>query len=224
MQKSDQTPQAQDMTANETTATRNRGRPRAFDREAALAKATRLFWEKGFEATSITDLTEAMGIGSPSLYAAFGSKEALYAEALTYYNETNEALIWAGFRAARTAREAVKALLMDSAAVLTGSVVDIPLGCMVSLSSVGSEGHAELGELVRTARAVTLDLLKRRLTQAVSSGEIPASTDIHGLGRFVQTVQNGMSILARDGASRSELESVAEVSMLGWDARTGGRS
>ncbi|QWW66214.1 TetR/AcrR family transcriptional regulator [Rhizobium sp. WYJ-E13] len=215
MQKSDQAPQAQD-----TTATRTRGRPRAFDREAALANATRLFWEKGFEATSITDLTEAMGIGSPSLYAAFGSKEALYAEALNYYHETNEALVWAGFRAAPTAREAIKALLMDSAAVLTGSVVDIPLGCMVALSSVGSEGHAELGELVRTARAVTLDLLKLRLTQAVSAGEIPASTDIHGLARFVQTVQSGMSILARDGASRSELESVAEVSMLGWDART----
>src|SRR3954465_6901479 len=105
------------------TPARSRGRPRAFDREAALAQATRLFWEKGFEATSITDLTEAMGIGSPSLYAAFGSKEALYAEALNYYQETNEALVWAGFRAAPTAREAVKALLMDSAAVLTGSVV-----------------------------------------------------------------------------------------------------
>ncbi|MBB3656438.1 AcrR family transcriptional regulator [Rhizobium sp. BK650] len=224
MQKSDQTPPAQHTTTNEMTAARTRGRPRAFDREAALAKATRLFWEKGFEATSITDLTEAMGIGSPSLYAAFGSKEALYAEALNYYQETNETLVWAGFRAAPTAREAVKAFLMDSAAVLTGSVVDIPLGCMVVLSSVGSEGHAELGELVRTARAVTLDLLKLRLTQAVSAGEIPPSTDIHGLARFVQTVQNGMSILARDGASRSELESVAEVSMLGWDARTQGRS
>ena len=69
------------------TAARGRGRPRAFDREAALAQATRLFWLKGYEATSIADLTEAMGIGSPSLYAAFGSKEALYAEALRHYAE-----------------------------------------------------------------------------------------------------------------------------------------
>jgi hypothetical protein len=110
---------------------------------------------------------------------------------------------------------------MDSAAALTGCVVDIPRGCMVALSSVGSEGHAELGELVRAARAVTLDRLKLRLNQAISEGEIPVSTDIHALARFVQTVQNGMSILARDGATRGELEAVAELAMLGWDTRTG---
>jgi AcrR family transcriptional regulator len=90
---------------------RARGRPRAFDREAALEQATRLFWVKGFEATSIADLTQAMGIGSPSLYAAFGSKEALYAEALQYYREKNEHLVWSAFGAADTARSAVAALL-----------------------------------------------------------------------------------------------------------------
>ncbi|WP_454856424.1 TetR/AcrR family transcriptional regulator [Rhizobium binxianense] len=199
---------------------RGRGRPRAFDREAALAQATRLFWIKGFEATSIADLTEAMNIGAPSLYAAFGSKEALYAEALRHYRENNEPLVWSGFFSAATAREAVMSFLMDSAAALTGCLADIPRGCMVALSSVGSEGHAELGELVRTARAVTFDRLEARLGQAVTKGEIPASTDIRALARFVQTVQNGMSILARDGASRTELEGVAEVAMLGWDART----
>jgi len=97
----------------------------------------------------------------------------------------------------------------------------MPRGCMVTLSAVGSEGHPELGERVRAARAVTLDRLKARLGRAVAKGEIPASVDIHALARFVQTVQNGMSILARDGASRAELEGVAQVAMLGWDARTG---
>ncbi|MGO8024949.1 TetR/AcrR family transcriptional regulator [Rhizobium leguminosarum] len=210
-----------EMSDVDKTPARSRGRPRAFDREAALAQATRLFWIKGFEATSIADLTEAMGIGSPSLYAAFGSKEALYAEALRHYRDNNEALVWAGFFAAGTAREAVMSFLMDSAAALTGCVVDIPRGCMVALSSVGSEGHAELGELVRAARAVTLDRLKLRLNQAISAGEIPVSTDVHALARFVQTVQNGMSILARDEATRGELEAVAELAMLGWDTRTG---
>jgi AcrR family transcriptional regulator len=201
-------------------AARPRGRPRAFDRDAALERATRLFWIKGFGATSISDLTEAMGIGSPSLYAAFGSKEALYAEALRHYGEKNGHLIWSAFQSAENARGAVMSFLMDSAAALTGCVADLPRGCMVTLSSVGSEGHAELGELVRKARAVTLDRLEARLGRGVADGEIAASADIHALARFVQAVQAGMSILARDGASRTELEDMIRVAMLGWDTRT----
>jgi len=215
MQKSGQT-----SGAKKTPATRTRGRPRAFDREAALAQATRLFWLKGYEATSMSDLTQAMGIGATSLYAAFGSKEALYAEALRHYGDTYNGLIWSNFFSAGTAREAVESFLLDSSAALTGSLCDIPRGCMVSLSSVGSEGHAELGKLVRSARATTLNRLKARLSQAVVDREIPASVDLHALARFVQTIQNGMSILARDGASRAELEAVTQVAMLGWDART----
>jgi AcrR family transcriptional regulator len=215
MQKSKQTSRAK-----KTVTTRTRGRPRAFDREAALAQATRMFWLKGYEATSMSDLTRAMGIGAPSLYAAFGSKEALYAEALRHYGDTYKDLVWSKFFSARTARGAIQSFLMDSAAAVTASLCDIPRGCMVALSSVGSEGHSDLGELVRSARAVTLNRLKARLNQAAADREIPASLDIHALARFVQTVQNGMSILARDGASRVELEAVAQVAMLGWDART----
>jgi len=201
------------------TASRSRGRPREFDRQAALAKATRLFWQKGFEATSISDLTEAMGIGSPSLYAAFGSKEALYAEALREYAESNGSLVWGRFSAAETACEAVSSFLMDSAATLTGCVVDIPLGCMVALSAVGSEGHLELGEMVRLERRSTFTRLQARFERAVANGELSAAVDIQALARFVQTIQFGMSILARDGAQRSELESVAQVALAGWDAR-----
>jgi AcrR family transcriptional regulator len=217
MQKSRRAPKTDEM-----ATLRGRGRPRAFDREAALAQATRLFWLKGYEATSIADLTEAMGIGSPSLYAAFSSKEALYAEALRYYRENYETLFWGNFNAADTAREAMRSLLLDSAAALTGCVADVPNGCMVALSSVGNEGHEQLGELVRTARAVGLERLEARLRKAVTEGEIPASTNVQALARFVQTVQAGMSILARDGASRAELVAVAEVAMAGWDAGAAG--
>ena len=213
MQKYDQLPKA------DKIATRGRGRPRAFNREAALAQATRLFWTRGYEATSIADLVQAMGIGSPSLYAAFGSKEALYAEALRHYLENYKDLFWTRFSSASTAREAVLSFLMDSAAVLTGCVADIPRGCMAILSTVDSEGHAELGELVRTARAGTRRRIEDRLNRAVTEGELPASTDTDALARFVQAVQNGMSILARDDASRSELEATAQIAMLGWDAR-----
>ena len=201
-----------------------RGRPRAFDREKALAEAMRLFWIKGYEATSIADLTSAMGIGSPSLYAAFGSKNALYAEALSHYGQTYEPLIWARFFSAPTARASVQALLMDSAAALTGCLVDIPHGCMVALAAISAQENPELAELVRANREQTLTRLTKRLRQAKREGEIPPGSDVHALARFVQTVQNGMSILAKDGATRGELESVAKMAMLGWSGSVGRHS
>jgi AcrR family transcriptional regulator len=216
MQKSDGTPPAT------TPAPKSvRGRPRAFDRDAALAAAMRLFWRKGFAATSISDLTEAMGIGSPSLYAAFGSKEALYSEALDFYGKTYDALAWGNFFRAATCREAIESYLMDSAAALTGSAGRIePLGCMVTLSAVGSEGHAELGEIVKAARASAIERVRERLRRAIADGELDAATDVDGLGRFVVAVQGGMSLMARDGASRAELEAVARHTMQGWRDRT----
>lgn len=192
-----------------------RGRPRAFDRDAALAAAMRLFWQKGYSATSICDLTSVMGIGSPSLYAAFGSKEALYAEALDHYARSHEAIAWGRFTQADTAKDAVAALLEDTA---TG-LFEAGNGCMVTLSSVGAEGHAELGALVASARNATLTRLKDRFDEARSNGEIDGSVDIHGLARFIQAVQNGMSILARDGARLEELKAVVDTTMLGWQAR-----
>ncbi len=194
-----------------------RGRPRSFDREAALTEAMRLFWRRGYAATSIADLTGAMGIGAPSLYAAFGSKEELYAEALQHFGARFGTLTWGNFLAAGTAREAVTALLMDSAAVLTGSCCrDDPLGCMVTLSAVGCEGHAELGEQVRAARAMGLTRLEQRLARAVAEGELPEEVDIAGLARFFTAVQNGMSIQARDGAARADLEAIARQAMRAW--------
>lgn len=201
---------------------RARGRPRTFDRQAALAVATRLFWSKGYEATSISDLTAAMGIKSTSLYAAFGSKEQLFAEAVDHYRTHYQHLVWAGFDAAPTAKEAVRALLLDSAAALTGSVADIPHGCMVTLSAVGSEGYEELGELVRLARLGTFEKVHARLKRGVVDGDVASEVDLAPVARFVQTVQNGMSVLARDGATRTALEDVAQVAIDNLDFRLGG--
>lgn len=177
----------------------------------------RLFWVKGYEATSIADLTEVMGVGSTSLYAAFGSKDELYAEALRLYSTTYEDLVLGRFRKAATARDAALAYLRDSAAAMTGSDCDLPHGCMVTLGTVGSDGHAELSDLMRAARDSAFDMLRARLEEAVSEGELPRSVDVIELARFLQTVQSGMAIRARDGAHRAELQAVAEIAMAGWD-------
>lgn len=197
-----------------------KGRPREFDREAVLGKAMRLFWQKGYAATSISDLTDTMEIGAPSLYATFGSKALLYAQSIEHYREHYEKLTWSGFETATSAREAIERLLTDSASVLTGSCADgDPLGCMVTLSAVGSEGQSELGEIVVSARRRSLELLAKRLSYAVDRGELDPSLNIQGLARYIVTVQNGMSLQARDGATREELEAVARIAMAGWDAQ-----
>jgi AcrR family transcriptional regulator len=205
-------------------APRARGRPREFDREAALMKAMRLFWIKGYEATSISDLTEVLGVGPTSLYAAFGSKDGLYAEALRLYSVTYEHLVLGRFRQAATAREAALAYLCDSAAAMTGADLDLPHGCMVTLGTVGSEGHDELGELMKSTRGGAYVVLSARLNQAVAEGELPESVDVTHLARYLQTVQSGMAVRARDGASRKELQTVAEIAMAGWEGIVHGSS
>lgn len=207
----------QSLSECDAPARRRRGRPRAFDREAALAQAMMLFWIKGYEATSVADLTEALGVGPTSLYAAFGSKDALYAEALRFYSATYEDLVLGRFREAATARDAALAYLRDSAAAMTGADCDLPHGCMVTLATVGSAGHNELGDLMRTTRGGAFDVLRARLEKAVAEGELPRSLNVARLARYVQTVQSGMAIRARDGADRAELQAVAEIAMAGWD-------
>ncbi|OXC79759.1 TetR/AcrR family transcriptional regulator [Caballeronia sordidicola] len=188
-----------------------------FDRDEALGIATRLFWLKGYDGTSIIDLTEAIGIEAPSLYAAFGSKKELYAAALRHYGEKYQGLVWDKFGAAATARCAANAYLMDSAAALSGSLADVPRGCMATLSAVDGDGDQEIGNLLRAARGVVFGRLKARFERAVSEGDLLDSVDVAGLARFVQNIQSGMSILARDDTDREALEVVAKIAMLGWD-------
>jgi len=208
--------QKNDASQIEASSSRGRGRPRAFDREIALERATRLFWTKGYDSTSISDLTEAMEIGTKSLYAAFGSKEELYGEALRFYYRSYEGLVWERFRAAQTAREAASAFLFDSAAALTGSLCDIPKGCMATLASVGSGGLCTLKEFADTVTG-TFSRLNVRFEQGVADGDLPADVDPSKLARFVETVQNGMTVRARNGNNRADLEGVAQVAMAGWD-------
>lgn len=193
-----------------------RGRPRRFDRQAALERAMEVFWGRGYQAASMADLTEAMGINSPSLYAAFGSKEELYREAIGHFSATESDAVLSPLRAAETARAAVEGYLLASAATFTRP--GRPPGCMVVMSAVNAVGVGdETGRLLRGMRAGSLALIEERLLRAMAEGELPASLDPHAVASYYVTVQQGMSIQARDGASRPALETIARAAMAAWD-------
>lgn len=191
-----------------------RGRPRSFDRDAALRRAVERFWEQGYEGTSIADLTAAMGIAAPSLYAAFGSKEELFREAIRVYSDdspTERALARDG-----TARDAVAAMLYDNA----DDYVDpaTPRGCMLVLGApVGTPALSGVREQLADVRRASVEQLRARLDRGIADGDVPAGTDTATLAGFYSTVLDGMSIKARDGASRAELHAIADAALAAWE-------
>ncbi len=200
-----------------------RGRPRKFDRDAALARAMELFWRKGFTGASLSELTAAMGINPPSLYAAFGSKEALFHEAVSLYGRTESPEIWLAVEPAPTAREAFDGFLRATAQAFTQP--DKPRGCLIVLGALHADdtGSEAVCASLRKMRADNVADLAGRLRRAVAEGELPPSVDCDGVASFYVTVQQGMSIQARDGASRETLLAVADGAMAAWDGLTGGR-
>jgi AcrR family transcriptional regulator len=191
------------------------GRPREFDRDAALEAAMFLFWRKGFAATSMNDLCDAMGVRSPSLYAAFGSKEALYLEAVEHYVRTQGPPVWDKLAEGTTARAGIENLLIAWTESLPKSRAT-PAGCMALLAAVGDEWPAAIVRVVKKVRLEMLGTLRSRLEAAVADGELPASTDIDGLSRFYLGVFQGMAVQAKDGATQRELRAVAAAAMAAW--------
>ncbi|MGG1948235.1 TetR/AcrR family transcriptional regulator [Trinickia sp. NRRL B-1857] len=192
-----------------------RGRPRAFDKGAALARAMEVFWDKGYEGASMTDLTSAMGIASPSLYAAFGSKEALFQEALDYYRNTEGREIWGGLSESGTAFEAIQSYLMQTARAFTRR--GKPPGCLVVLSALHPAEHSNtVRQRLIEMRLQNAERIKQRLMQGVTTGEISSKADLSAIAKYYVTVQQGMSIQARDGATRRELETIAHAALAAW--------
>jgi AcrR family transcriptional regulator len=193
------------------------GRPRQFDRDAALEAAMLVFWRKGFSAASMPDLCGAMGIRSPSLYAAFGSKEALYLEAMDHYAKTIGPSVWNCLTDAKTARAGIESMLRVGTEILPASD-DLPAGCMVMLAAVGDDWPVALVEVANRIRYECLEHLRSRLSVAATDGELPPSTDIDRLSRFYLGIYQGMAIQAKDGATQSDLRGIAETAMAAWPA------
>jgi TetR/AcrR family transcriptional regulator, copper-responsive repressor len=194
---------------------RSAGRPRAFDREQALAIALDLFWRHGYDGTSIPQLTAAMGISPPSLYAAFGSKDTLYREAVKLYLSRYTGFMLHLLDEKCSAREAMERALLEAAKQFaeTGHAP----GCMISSAELqASPGNEELAAEIAKLRQAAKQLVYSRLASARRSGELPAKTDIASLASFYAMITQGMSVQARDGAKASELKRLALLAMKAW--------
>jgi AcrR family transcriptional regulator len=194
--------------SNSATA---RGRPRAFDMDQALDQALDLFWRKGYESTSIADLTEAMGINPPSLYAAFGNKERLFCKALDRYSETRAGFVREAL-ALPKARDGITALLRGTADFLTETCN--PQGCLLVQGIAGAGDHAQcIRDELNARRAASQKAIRERLARAKRAGELPPDADPASLARYISTVTQGMAVQAASGASRAELRRVADMAL-----------
>ncbi|MFF4369907.1 TetR/AcrR family transcriptional regulator [Streptomyces sp. NPDC001594] len=193
--------------------TGQRGRPRSFDRDAALDKAMLTFWEHGYEATSISDLTRTLGIGAPSLYAAFGDKRKLFDEVVVVYGSRYGDFAGVALREEPTAGAAMGRILREAAEIYTDPAH--PPGCMV-ISAAANTTSQEVADALRERRLATLAMFETRIRADIASGVLPADTDARMLARYAGAVLQGMSQQSRDGATREELEAVAERALLAW--------
>jgi AcrR family transcriptional regulator len=198
-----------------------RGRPRSFDRDEALHAAMLVFWERGFEATSLTDLTKAMGITSPSLYSAFNSKEELFRAAVELYEQIEGEVPRQALASAPTAREAVAGLLRES--VIAFTTEGKPSGCMTVLAAVNcTSEHETIRDFAKRCRRRTESAIRERLERGVAEGDVTVGADTGELAAFYATVLNGLSVQARDGTPRERLMLVVEMAMLAWEGRLAG--
>ena len=179
-----------------------RGRPRSFDRDAALESAMQVFWEKGFEATSISDLTQAMGLNPPSIYSAFGDKEGLFLEAVQRYSDTNKESC--PYCDEPTARGAVEKLLTYSAHELTET--SHPRGCLMAMATTtASNGSNRMQRVIADKRIMARDSIRDRIKRGLKEGDVPTGTDAIALADFYFTILAGMALQAREGATRKSL-------------------
>jgi AcrR family transcriptional regulator len=194
--------------------TRMPGRPREFDVDEALDAAVTVFWRQGYEGTSLSDLTAAMGLSRPSLYAAFGNKEELFAKALARYSERHmrfagEALL------ARGARDVAERYLRGFAASATD--LSTPPGCLTVLGSAGGAPSTDpiRAALVAQRKAGEADL-RARLQRAHEEGDLPPDADPADLARYLTTIVQGIAIQAASGATRAQLDRVVDQALKAW--------
>jgi len=192
-----------------------RGRPREFDTKEALSAALRVFWTRGYEGASLTDLTEAMGITRPSLYSAFGNKEALFKQALDLYESEKLAYVQSAL-AAPTARGVAQRLLDGTIENITSEC----RGCLGVIASVScSNPDSPIGDEMRERTKSVRCALVDRMQQAIDEGDFTIPTDAQAMTCYLLAVLQGISVQAGAGTSREELRRVAEATLAIWPGR-----
>jgi AcrR family transcriptional regulator len=190
------------------------GRARAFDADEALDRAMTLFWSKGYDGTSVSELTEAMGINRPSLYATYGNKQERFRKALERYGE-GPASYERDALAQPTAREVAEGLLRGAADVQTDP--DTPAGCLATLGTTYcADESSPVGKVLITSRLAGHAAIRERFQRARAEGDLAADADPKALTHYIGSVVCGMAVLAASGATRKELERVIELTMRAW--------
>jgi AcrR family transcriptional regulator len=180
-----------------------------------------VFWERGYEGASLEELQSAMGaISPPSFYAAFGSKEGLFFEAVDLYVETFGHRPMQALEASPTARAGVEAMLRESVEIMTGR--NTPLGCLMFLGAINcAPANKSVQDHMRTYRVEAPDLIRKRLERGVAEGDVPKGVDLEPLVSLYASIAHGVPVRARDGASREELLAGVAAAMAAWDSLIG---
>ena len=190
------------------------GRPREFDPDQALERALRVFWRSGYEGASMADLTEAMGITKPSLYAAFGNKEELFRKALDRYVDGPGGYVQVAL-AKPTAREVVEHLLYQAADAVTNP--ENPPGCLAVQGALCCGEAAEtIKQELMSRRANGEENLRKRFARAISEGDLPRESNAADLARYISAIVQGMAVQAAGGVSREQLRKIAEMTLRTW--------
>jgi len=195
-------------------STRPLGRPRAFDADAALDRALRVFWQRGYEGAALSDLTKAMRINRPSLYSAFGNKEFLFRKVLDRYAGGPASYVNAALEQP-TARAVARRLLLDAVNMLTNP--RHPRGCLMvqGALSCGKQADPVREELI-ARRGAGEAAIRKRLARAKSERDLPRHSKPADLARYLVTVSHGMAVQAASGASRAQLQRVARAALRAW--------
>jgi AcrR family transcriptional regulator len=202
-------------TMKTVTPTKKPGRPRKFDKDLALDIVMKVFMQKGYEATSLTDITTALGINRPSIYAAFGNKEELFAQALGKYIQGPIAYL-NDVLSEKTSRDVVRVLLMKSVELIV-SCAEQPRGCLAVQSSISSELAAAgiQQNIVNGLRQIEVNI-KNRFDRAIDEGDLPNDINSLLLAKYVTTLHKGLSIQASNGANEEELLGIVEIALKSW--------